>query len=453
MPSRREQHPGEPQSKKTGALLVDEGYVHASDIDTALKIQQQEAGYAALPLGKYLVKKGLISAAQLQKLLAHPELRVGVGDYAVEAGLIDRAALDGLVQTKKPGIPADFSLDKILLRRGILSEAHLRSFLERQLDSMDLGALAVRLNMIRDADLAYALRAKKSARTIGEILCDLNLITPIELNALLTRYRKQLTVEQILIKQGAIDEPALARVVAARKDKNDPIGKILVQAGVITETQLYEALAVQYNLPFRQFDRLIFSPEQRVALTDIIGPDFARRFHVLPVGMEKTHLTVAISDPESISAIRALRTKQVDLRIDCALITGKTFERLFRLIYRSPLPVTQPDTDSAAPMTKPKTYLEGTVVGVEVISDPTAQPQAIARLHSVYETLVTASGQREKPSELHLFSSFIQYHFQQLCRNYRCAQILFKITATKSGAAITAEPAALEAPPVTRPLS
>ncbi|MDX9788400.1 MAG: hypothetical protein RBT11_16600 [Desulfobacterales bacterium] len=437
MPPEPEQHPIETRTQKIGTLLVNEGYVHASDIDTALEIQKQEACQAALPLGKLLVKKGLIRANQLQRLLAHTELRNHIGAYTVETGLLDPATLDTIIQHKSADIP----LDEALLRQGVITRAHLRGFLERTLDDIRLGKLAVTLNLISESDLASAVRAKKLPRTIGEILCDLHLITPIDLNTVLSKYRKHLKLGRILIRQGAIDETVLATVLSAQKNRAEPIGKILLQEGLITETQLYEAISIQYNLPFKQYDRLIFSANQRDALTDIIGHDFARRFHVLPVSLDKNHLTVAISDPESIKVIRALRTKQIDLRIESTLITKKSFERLFRLIYMNPSPV---------PRLKPKqltvdetqtAIADGAIVSIELLSHPDAQAEAVARLHSAYEKLAIARGLRAQPAELKLFSEFIRNHLQKICQIHHCDRVLFRIIAMKSGGAITAVPA------------
>jgi type IV pilus assembly protein PilB len=207
------------------------------------------------------------------------------------------------------------------------------------------GDLLVKEGFVHQADVETALeiqqretrptafRSKVHTRAIGEILCDLNLITPIDLSAVLKKYSKYLNLGQILIMQGSIDEATLTSVLEVVESGTEPIGEILVQQGIITEPQLYEAYSLQHNLPFRPYDPFTLTPGDRATLSGIIGKDFARRFGILPVALDQKRLCVVISSPEKLSVIEALRTKQTELRIECAFVTPGTFYRLFKYIY------------------------------------------------------------------------------------------------------------------------
>jgi type IV pilus assembly protein PilB len=328
----------DPEQSKTGSplkigeLLVKEGFVHPSDIDTALEIQRKEIANARLPLGKFLVKQGLISTGQLQKLLSHSAIRDSIGEWAVASGILDQASLASFVIQKKPEVP----LDAFLIKRGLIHHDQVRTFLSHQLDCPCLGELAVRLHLLDEAQLAAAMRVRKNHRTIGEILCNRNLITPIDLNTVLAKYRKHLKLGKILMNRGIINQEALHMAIEAQKHRPNPIGKILQDQGQANENEIYEAFSIQYNLPLRTYEGLSFSNRQRAELTDIIGQDFASRFHILPVSLNANRLTVAICHPDSIQVLRVLRTKQVDLRIDCTLVTETVFQRLFHLLYGSP---------------------------------------------------------------------------------------------------------------------
>ncbi len=334
---------------KTGELLVKEGFVHSSDIDMALDIQRHEIAEARLPLGKFLVKRGLISTIQLQGLLAHSTIRNGIGKWAVASGLLDETSLAAFVRQKEPQVP----LDEALIKRGMIARDQVRAYLRHQLDCPALGELAVRLNFVDGPQLAAAIRVKKNPRTIGEILCNQNLITPIDLNTVLAKYRKHLKLGKILVKRGIIDPESLAMAIEAQKRHPDPIGKILRKCGLASEHEIYKAFSIQYNLPFRSYEDLSFTAGQKAELTDIIGQDFAHRFHILPVHLESNRLTVAICQPDSIKVLRALRTKQVDLRIDCTLVTETAFQSLLHLLYEDPQPEPQPKLDSPAPLAEP----------------------------------------------------------------------------------------------------
>lgn len=343
---------------KIGTLLVNEGLVREADVDAALTIQQEEINQASLPLGRFLVKKGLITPEQLQRLLSHPELRDGIGTFAVENGFMDASHLAAFIRGKGAGMP----LLEALLTRGHITRAQAKAFLRQQMDSMKLGELALRMDMIPEADLKAAVDAKRHPRTIGNILCDLNLITPIDLSSVLTKHQKHLKLGQILLNQGAIDAHTLNRAMADQENRAEPLGAILGQAGMLSEETLYRALAHQHNLPFETYEAYAPTAEEQAALSTIIRKDFARQFRILPVSIDENRLTVAIPDPDNLKGVHFLRAKQMDLRIECALVTMDTFARLFEHLYENRPPAPRPAASTPAGGPEP------------LQSDPTAPP-------------------------------------------------------------------------------
>ena len=278
MLNRMEKDHIEHQPVRIGTLLVNEGFIRKADVAEAIDIQNKEAQFAELALGRLLVKKGLIDKHQLQQLLEHPELRESVGDFAVERGLIDPQQLAEALRRK----PKQQPLAEALVAGGLLTDLDFRAFLEQQLDSMKLCELAVRLGMISETDLAKMVRAKRHQRTIGEILCDLNLITPLDLNSVLTKYRKHLRLGEILLKNKWIDQPTLEMALLEHESRAEPLGNILTQKKILTEDQLFAAFAVQYNIPFRKPEHFKFSDQQKTALTEIVGKAFSRQFRIAP---------------------------------------------------------------------------------------------------------------------------------------------------------------------------
>lgn len=332
---------------------------------------------------------------------------------------------------------------------------------------MKTGVLLVNEGFVRQEDVKTALeiqqresiqtaaRTKAHPRTIGEILCDLNLITSADLGAVLKKYSKYLNLEQILIKQGSADEKILTAVLQAEENRMEPSGKILLQKGIITETQLYEAYSLQYNLPYEPFDSFTFTSEDRAALSGIIEKEFARRFGVLPVTLGRKRLGVVVSDPENLKVVDALRIKQTDLRIECAFVTTGTYDRLFHLLYEKEFPeprseaadLPRPFEDTMAGIHASKSkHLRGTPassgksVYTETISDPEAQREAVVRLHAAYERLAIARGLRTVPCDPHIFGKFIQHHFHQICQRYRCRRVSFRILDRQPRIIITAMP-------------
>jgi type IV pilus assembly protein PilB len=79
-------------------------------------------------------------------------------------------------------------------------------------------------------------------------------------------------------------------------------------------------------------------------------------------------------------------------------------------------------------------------VYIEVLSNPEAQRGAVTRLHAAYERLAISKGLRTGPSDPHLFDRFIQQHFQQISRKFRCRRVSFSIIDRPSQIIITAMP-------------
>lgn len=351
MLNRMEKDRIEHQPVRIGTLLVNEGFIRKADVAEAIDIQNRESQLAELALGKLLVKRGLIDKHQLQQLLEHPELRESVGDFAIERGLIDPRQLSECLRRK----PKEQPLAEALVANGFMTDLDFKAFLERQLDSMKLCELAVRLGMVSESDLTKMVMAKRHQRTIGEILCDLNLITPLDLNSVLTKYRKHLRLGEILLKNGLIDRPTLEMALLEQESRAEPLGNILTQKNILTEEQLFSAFAVQYNIPFRKQENFEFSDEQKVVLTRIIGKAFSRQFRIAPLSLENNTLTVAISDPENLKVVQSLRSKRVDLRTQCVLVTESAMKLLFDTLYHgeTPAPLPLESSPSPAPLEKP----------------------------------------------------------------------------------------------------
>ena len=57
-------------------------------------------------------------------------------------------------------------------------------------------------------------------------------------------------LEHILIHRFDIADDAIAEARHVQQDKGGRLGEILVERNAITETQMLEALGMQYELPF-----------------------------------------------------------------------------------------------------------------------------------------------------------------------------------------------------------
>mgnify|MGYP001563030861 CR=1 FL=1 len=115
----------------------------------------------------------------------------------------------------------------------------------------------------------------KKAKKIGEILVDAGLIT-------LSQLEEALNVSQ---KTGA------------------RLGRTLVNMGAVTEEGIARALAQQFNIPYISLSGIIIDPQ----IVRLIPEMLARRYKVIPFAKEGSNLKVAMVDPLNVFAIDDLK--------------------------------------------------------------------------------------------------------------------------------------------------
>jgi len=318
---------------RIGDLLVREGFLKETDVQTALSVQKKEAELTGLPLGRILVKIEALSESGLKTLLDHPELKGSLGTLAVEKGLITKDRLDACLRKKGP----EQLTGEALLHEGLLTSQDLQDLLKKQLNAPRLGELAVLQNLIRSEDLEKALKIQKSPRILGEILCDLGMINPLDLHYVLNKYKKHLKLGEILIKLGYLDKENLNKSLQEQKHGSDSLEEILVRKKLITDQQLQEALSKQSNIPFKSLEGFVYSDRERKTLAGIIGQKYAEKNLILPISLVNKELSLALLKPENLGTVRELKELYSYLTISCILITAGKFSELFEVLYSKKL--------------------------------------------------------------------------------------------------------------------
>jgi type IV pilus assembly protein PilB len=111
---------------------------------------------------------------------------------------------------------------------------------------------------------------------------------------------------QVLIDLGYIDEEKLWEVLDEAKNTGVQIGQAALNKGLITETQLMQALADQFGLKLLASEELKPTTE---ALT-MIPEHVATVFKVLPLHVKDGCVTVVIADPMNLPSLDDLRNMQ-----------------------------------------------------------------------------------------------------------------------------------------------
>ena len=105
----------------------------------------------------------------------------------------------------------------------------------------------------------------------------------------------------MLIDKGLITQDQLRIALMEQKKQNQPLGKILVQIGFISESVMRDALGDQLGQESVDLTKIV--PDSEVI--GMVPKDHARRYNLLPITYDKTQnvLTVAMADTFNVIAL------------------------------------------------------------------------------------------------------------------------------------------------------
>src|SRR6266852_4520554 len=108
---------------------------------------------------------------------------------------------------------------------------------------------------------------------------------------------------EILLREGLITQDQLKKALLEQKNTGMRLGYTLVKLGFVEETEISKMLARQYRMPAVDLSR--FEVDSKII--KLIPPDVAIKHTVLPLKREGRTLTVAIADPNNVTAIEDIK--------------------------------------------------------------------------------------------------------------------------------------------------
>ena len=132
---------------------------------------------------------------------------------------------------------------------------------------------------------------------------------------------------ELLVGMGKLSARDLERAALAREETGGVLGPVLINLGLVSETDVAQAQAQLFGLPFVGFDHFPdMAPE-----VEGLQPDFLRTHHVFPLKRDESGLTVAMAVPDDAFVLKALELATglkvypcvaVEADIDRALTSG-----------------------------------------------------------------------------------------------------------------------------------
>ena len=138
------------------------------------------------------------------------------------------------------------------------------------------------------------------------------------------------SLEELLLKQRAIDEKKLRRAREEQTLFGGDLGQVLLELGFITEEVLVRARSEQLGIPAVELDQRAIAPE----VVRAFPVHLCQKYGVVPVSgdLAAKQLLVATANPNDAEQLAAL-AHETGYRIDPAVATAASIERAIRRAY------------------------------------------------------------------------------------------------------------------------
>lgn len=108
----------------------------------------------------------------------------------------------------------------------------------------------------------------------------------------------------ILVEQGLVTETQVAQALEEQRSNSKYLGRLLIDMGAINEADLVRSLAEQLGLAYVDLDEQPIDPSAVMRVPESV----CRRHSALPVAWDGPVLIVAVADPANVMAIDDLRS-------------------------------------------------------------------------------------------------------------------------------------------------
>jgi type IV pilus assembly protein PilB len=142
-----------------------------------------------------------------------------------------------------------------------------------------------------------------------------------------------------LVEAGVIKEAQLHEALAVQKRSNEKLGTILVRLKFIDDDDLTEALSQIFDLPSINLDNIEIEPKD----LRVIPADVAKRYKAIPVSRTGDTLTIAIADPSNFHVLDDIKF-MTGLHVEAVIAPHHQIEETISKYYGEaglPVPVSR----------------------------------------------------------------------------------------------------------------
>jgi len=144
--------------------------------------------------------------------------------------------------------------------------------------------------------------------------------------------RERVKLGELLLNAGLITTTQLNEAVARQRKTRERLGEALVNLGAVSEENLAKTLAGQLKLPYATMGNGLLTPAKAGALAQIVPEETARKYHVLPLSLARGFLTIATTDPFDLLLLDNLR-KLTGQELTLVVATRSELEKALNAFY------------------------------------------------------------------------------------------------------------------------
>lgn len=153
----------------------------------------------------------------------------------------------------------------------------------------------------------------------------------------------------ILIDGGLITATQLQQALDYGREKNIKVGESLQELGLVNEEAIAHTLSKQLKIPFADFEKVVIDPQ----VVQVIPESIARKFKVIAIGQRPGEILVAFADPLNIFGLDEIGRHLSDKIVTCIAIESQITAAIEKFYVSQSQPITmqessQPDGDDLA---------------------------------------------------------------------------------------------------------
>jgi type IV pilus assembly protein PilB len=137
---------------------------------------------------------------------------------------------------------------------------------------------------------------------------------------------------ELLVREQLISLAQLRKAQELQKANGDNLGKSLVKLGYVSDKDVTNFVATQYNIPAIDLDQYVIEQE----ILDLVPREVAEKHKVLPVSRAGTSLIVAMSDPTNLHAIDDIKFL-TGYNVEPVVASEAAIEKGIEKYYSTPL--------------------------------------------------------------------------------------------------------------------